>query len=176
MPQDNTPFSFQLQAQQGRARAGIFRTPHGDIQTPIFAPVGTQATVKSLTPAHLYELDASLILANTYHLFLRPGDDLVAEMGGLHRFMNWSRPILTDSGGFQVFSLTDNRKIDDDGVTFKSHIDGSHAALHARKVDRTSRKTWAPISSWLLTNALRLTTGITARLPCSAPMPGQNAA
>ena len=97
MPQDNTPFSFHLQAQQGRARTGVFHTSHGDIQTPIFAPVGTQATVKSLTPAHLYELDASLILANTYHLFLRPGDDLVAEMGGLHRFMSWSRPILTIS-------------------------------------------------------------------------------
>jgi queuine tRNA-ribosyltransferase len=133
VPQDNTPFSFQLLAQQDRARAGIFRTPHGEIQTPIFAPVGTQATVKSLTPAHLYELDASLILANTYHLFLRPGDDLVAEMGGLHRFMGWSRPILTDSGGFQVFSLTDNRKIDDDGVTFKSHIDGSQQRLTPEK-------------------------------------------
>ncbi|MDY6873614.1 MAG: tRNA guanosine(34) transglycosylase Tgt, partial [Chloroflexota bacterium] len=91
----------------------------------IFAPVGTQATVKSLTQRHLYELDAKLILANTYHLYLRPGDDLIAEMGGLHSFMNWDRPILTDSGGFQVFSLSDMRKVDEDGVDFKSHIDGS---------------------------------------------------
>jgi queuine tRNA-ribosyltransferase len=119
------PFSFELQAQEGRARAGIFHTPHGDLLTPVFAPVGTQATVKAVTPAQLEELGASLVLANTYHLYLRPGDELVAEMGGLHRFMNWPHPILTDSGGFQVFSLADSRKVDADGVTFKSHIDGS---------------------------------------------------
>lgn len=118
-------FSFELLATDEGARAGIFHTPHGDIETPIFAPVGTQATVKSLTQAHLLELGASLVLSNTYHLYLRPGDDLVAEMGGLHSFMNWQRPILTDSGGFQVFSLPEFRKIDEDGVTFKSHIDGS---------------------------------------------------
>jgi queuine tRNA-ribosyltransferase len=118
-------FSFEVIARQGRARAGILHTPHGDIPTPIFAPVGTQATVKSLTPAQLYELDAKLILSNTYHLYLRPGDELVASLGGLHRFMSWDRPILTDSGGFQVFSLNEMRKVDDDGVTFKSHIDGS---------------------------------------------------
>jgi len=121
----STLFSFELQAQQGRARAGVFHTPHGDIQTPVFAPVGTQATVKSLTPAHLHEIRASLILSNTYHLYLRPGDEVVAEMGGLHEFMHWPNPILTDSGGFQVFSLSGTRKIDEDGVTFKSHIDGS---------------------------------------------------
>ena len=118
-------FTFDLIAQDGNARAGIFHTPHGDIPTPIFAPVGTQATVKSLTQRHLDELDARLILANTYHLYLRPGEDLVAEMGGLHGFMNWKRPILTDLGGFQVFSLSEMNKIDEDGVTFKSHIDGS---------------------------------------------------
>jgi queuine tRNA-ribosyltransferase len=118
-------FEYDLQAQDGRARAGVFHTPHGDIPTPIFAPVGTQATVKSLTQRHLHELDAKLILANTYHLYLRPGDNLIAEMGGLHSFMNWDRPILTDSGGFQVFSLSDTRKVDEDGVDFKSHIDGS---------------------------------------------------
>jgi queuine tRNA-ribosyltransferase len=121
----STPFSFQLQARQGRARAGVFNTPHGEIQTPIFAPVGTQATVKAITPDQLSELGASLVLANTYHLYLRPGDQLVKEMGGLHHFMNWNNPILTDSGGFQVFSLASSRVIDDDGVTFKSHIDGS---------------------------------------------------
>jgi queuine tRNA-ribosyltransferase len=118
-------FTFELLARQGRARAGIFHTPHGDIPTPIFAPVGTQASVKAITPAQLHELEASLVLSNTYHLYLRPGDELVAEMGGLHQFMNWQRPILTDSGGFQVFSMAEAREIDDDGVTFKSYIDGS---------------------------------------------------
>ncbi len=120
-----SPFDFTLAAQDGRARAGSFSTPHGELLTPVFAPVGTAATVKALTPAQLAEMDATLVLANTYHLYLRPGDELVAEMGGLHRFMNWPHPILTDSGGFQVFSLGENGKIDDDGVTFKSHIDGS---------------------------------------------------
>jgi queuine tRNA-ribosyltransferase len=126
-------FSFNLIAQDGPARAAIFNTPHGSISTPIFAPVGTQATVKAVTPAQLEEINASLVLANTYHLYLRPGEDLVAEMGGLHHFMNWKRPILTDSGGFQVFSLADMRKIDEDGVTFKSHIDGSMHRLTPEK-------------------------------------------
>jgi queuine tRNA-ribosyltransferase len=121
----SAPFTFELLARQGRARVGVFHTPHGDLQTPVFAPVGTQASVKAVTPAQLDEIGANLVLANTYHLYLRPGDDLVAEMGGLHRFMDWPRPILTDSGGYQVFSLAENRKIDADGVTFKSHIDGS---------------------------------------------------
>jgi queuine tRNA-ribosyltransferase len=118
-------FHYSLIAQEGEARAGTYHTPHGPIPTPIFAPVGTQATVKAVTPAQLEELGASLILSNTYHLYLRPGADLVAEFGGLHNFMNWPHPILTDSGGFQVFSLADMRKIDEDGATFKSHIDGS---------------------------------------------------
>ena len=122
---NNSAFSFELLAQDGSARTGIFHTPHGDIPTPIFAPVGTQAAVKALTPAQVEAAGASLILANTYHLFLRPGSELVAEMGGLHQFMQWQQPILTDSGGFQVFSLAQTRKVDDDGVTFKSHIDGS---------------------------------------------------
>ena len=118
-------FEFDVLATQGCARAGLFHTPHGDLPTPVFAPVGTQATVKTLTPSQLDELGASLVLANTYHLYLRPGDDLVREMGGLHEFMHWPYPLLTDSGGYQVFSLAKTRKIDDDGVTFKSHIDGS---------------------------------------------------
>lgn len=118
-------FTFEIQAKDGRARAGVFHTPHGDIYTPVFAPVGTQAAVKAVTPQNLEEINTSLILANTYHLYLRPGDELIAEMGGLHEFMNWSLPILTDSGGFQVFSLGDNNWIDNDGVTFKSHLDGS---------------------------------------------------
>jgi queuine tRNA-ribosyltransferase len=117
-------FEFGIIARQGCARAGYFHTPHGDLLTPVFAPVGTQAVVKTLTPAQLSELGASLVLANTYHLYLRPGDELVAEMGGLHTFMHWLRPLLTDSGGYQVFSLTQTRKVDKDGVTFKSHIDG----------------------------------------------------
>ena len=119
------PFTFEIQAQAGRARAGFFHTPHGIIPTPVFAPVGTQATVKAVTPAQLHELGVNLILSNTYHLYLRPGDERIAALGGLHRFMNWNKPLLTDSGGFQVFSLTGIRKIDQDGVTFKSHIDGS---------------------------------------------------
>ena len=118
-------FSYVITTRAGRARAGVFHTPHGDLETPVFAPVGTQATVKTLTPAQLDELGASLILSNTYHLYLRPGDDLVRELGGLHEFMQWPGPLLTDSGGFQVFSLAQTRKIDDNGVTFKSHIDGS---------------------------------------------------
>jgi queuine tRNA-ribosyltransferase len=127
IPQQQPPgcFSFELQAHHDRARAGLFHTPHGDLLTPVFAPVGTQATVKALTPAQLEEIGASLVLANTYHLYLRPGDELIAEMDGLHAFMHWPGPILTDSGGFQVFSLGESRTIDEDGVTFKSHIDGS---------------------------------------------------
>jgi queuine tRNA-ribosyltransferase len=118
-------FEFQITAKNKRARTGVFTTPHGDLLTPVFAPVGTQATVKTLTPEHLKDINATLVLSNTYHLYLRPGDELVRDMGGLHQFMQWPRPMLTDSGGFQVFSLSQTRKIDDDGVTFKSHIDGS---------------------------------------------------
>jgi len=126
-------FKFQLQARDGRARAGLFSTPHGNILTPVFAPVGTQGTVKSITPAQLHEIRANLVLANTYHLYLRPGDDLIAEIGGLHNFMQWQNPILTDSGGFQVFSLGGINQIDDEGVTFKSHIDGSTHRLSPEK-------------------------------------------
>jgi queuine tRNA-ribosyltransferase len=138
-------FWYELIAQQGQARAGIFHTPHGDIPTPIFAPVGTQATVKAITPAQLHEMAASLILSNTYHLYLRPGADLVAEMGGLHKFMNWPNPILTDSGGFQVFSLAQIRKVDDDGVTFKSHIDGSTHRFTPEKSMEIQQKLGADI-------------------------------
>jgi len=118
-------FKFNITARNNRARTGIFTTPHGNLITPVFAPVGTQATVKTLTPAQVKELGATLVLSNTYHLYLRPGDDVVAGLGGLHRFMRWPHPMLTDSGGFQVFSLAQTRQIDDEGVTFKSHIDGS---------------------------------------------------
>lgn len=120
-------FEYELihEDKETGARAGIFHTPHGDIETPVFMPVGTQATVKTMTPEELKECDAQIILSNTYHLYLRPGHELVREAGGLHGFMNWDRPILTDSGGFQVFSLGDLRKIKEEGVEFRSHIDGS---------------------------------------------------
>ncbi|KKM09222.1 queuine tRNA-ribosyltransferase [Clostridiales bacterium PH28_bin88] len=107
------------------ARAGVLTTPHGFVPTPVFMPVGTLATVKTMTPEELVEVGARIILSNTYHLYLRPGHELIAEAGGLHRFMHWDGPVLTDSGGFQVFSLGDFRELSDDGVTFRSHIDGS---------------------------------------------------
>jgi len=110
---------------QTAARTAFFETPHGRLLTPVFAPVGTQATVKTLTPRDLNEIGATLVLSNTYHLYLRPGTKLVADFGGLHSFMGWPGPMLTDSGGFQVFSLAQMRKLDPDGVTFRSHIDGS---------------------------------------------------
>ena len=118
-------FEFKLLATENRARAGLLNTPHGRIHTPVFAPVGTQGSVKAVTPAQLLSVGTSLVLANTYHLFLRPGAEIVQDQGGLHNFMNWSGPILTDSGGFQVFSLSKKNDIDDEGVTFKSLIDGS---------------------------------------------------
>ena len=116
------------------ARRGVVHTPHGDIQTPIFMPVGTQATVKSMTPEELKENGAQIILSNTYHLYLRPGSKLVRKAGGLHNFMRWDRPILTDCGGFQVFSLSDLRTITEDGVEFKSHLDGSKHFFSPEKV------------------------------------------
>ncbi len=121
-------FTFELLQQDpaSSARLGRFHTPHGPIETPVFAPVGTQATVKAMRPRDLRELGATLILSNTYHLYLRPGDELIRDLGGLHQFMAWDGPILTDSGGFQVFSLSQTRKIDADGVTFQSHHDGSY--------------------------------------------------
>lgn len=117
--------SFTLLATDGCARAGSFSTAHGTFETPAFMPVGTQGTVKGVKPADLHELGAQIVLSNTYHLHLRPGDELIRDLGGLHRFMGWNRPILTDSGGFQVFSLASMRKLTDDGVEFRSHHDGS---------------------------------------------------
>lgn len=119
------PFSFSLEGTEDSARAGTFDTPHGPVRTPAFMPVGTQGTVKTLTPEEVDSIGASMILANTYHLFLRPGHDLVQDLGGLHEFMRWEGPILTDSGGFQVFSLARINRIQDEGVVFQSHIDGS---------------------------------------------------
>ena len=125
MSVDKFPFEIQAECPVTRARAGLLHTPHGIVETPVFMPVGTQATVKGLAPRELAgELDARILLANTYHLYLRPGADLIRRMGGLHRFMSWPRAILTDSGGFQVFSLSGLRKITDEGVVFRSHLDG----------------------------------------------------
>ncbi|WBW50647.1 tRNA guanosine(34) transglycosylase Tgt [Peptoniphilus equinus] len=120
-------FKFELlkTAKDSKARLGKITTPHGDIETPIFMPVGTRATVKTMTPHEVKDLGAQIILSNTYHLFLKPGMDIIEKAGGLHKFMQWDGPILTDSGGFQVFSLSDSRKITEEGVSFRSHIDGS---------------------------------------------------
>ena len=128
---DESPFAFRLQAQDSgtAARLGEWRTPHGVVETPAFMPVGTLGSVKGLTPDQLRQAGAQMVLANTYHLALRPGAEVVAELGGLHRFMNWDGPILTDSGGFQVFSLASLRKLDEESVVFRSHIDGSEFEL-----------------------------------------------
>lgn len=127
------PVKYKLVKTNGKVRAGVIETPHGTIETPVFMPVGTQATVKTMTPEEVVELGAEIILGNTYHLYLRPGDELINRFGGLHKFMNWKGPILTDSGGFQVFSLGDLRKIKEEGVYFRSHIDGSKHFISPEK-------------------------------------------
>lgn len=127
------PVTYELIKKTGNARAGIITTPHGTIETPVFMPVGTQGTVKGMTKEELVELGSEIILGNTYHLYLRPGDDLVARFGGLHEFSRWEKPILTDSGGFQVFSLGHLRKITEEGVAFSSHLDGSKRFLSPEK-------------------------------------------
>src|SRR5439155_20993462 len=121
--------SFQLRHRDGAARAGLLATPHGPVETPVFMPVGTQATVKGLTPRMVADAGAQIILGNTHHLALRPGDELIRDLGGLHKFMGWDRPVLTDSGGFQVFSLATQVKITDHGAKFRSHIDGTPLEL-----------------------------------------------
>mgnify|MGYP003767597125 CR=1 FL=1 len=127
--------SFELKhiCKQTGARHGVLHTPHGDVETPVFMPVGTQATVKGLSPEELQSMQAEIILSNTYHLWMRPGEELIERAGGLHKFMNWNSPILTDSGGFQVFSLSEARKIEEAGVHFRSHIDGSKHFLTPEK-------------------------------------------
>lgn len=127
------PIKYTLEAKDGNARAGVIETPHGKIETPVFMPVGTQATVKAMTKEELEVIHSQIILGNTYHLYLRPGDKLVNDFGGLHKFMNWDKPILTDSGGFQVFSLGELRKIKEEGVHFRSHLDGSKHFLSPEK-------------------------------------------
>lgn len=130
---------------QTQARYGVLHTPHGDIETPIFMPVGTLASVKFISPEELYEMNAGIILSNTYHLWLRPGEDIVNMAGGLHKFMNYDRPILTDSGGFQVFSLSDNRKINEEGVTFKNHLNGDTLFLSPERSIEIQNKLKADI-------------------------------
>src|SRR4051794_8796420 len=146
---DNNQFSFEVMASVdsgvGIARAGVLQTPHGTIETPVFMPVGTQASVKAVSPEELRGLGASIILGNTYHLYLRPGGETVEHFGGLHKFMNWDSALLTDSGGFQVFSLSHNRKLDDDGVTFKSHLDGSTHRFTPESVMRVEEQLGADI-------------------------------
>lgn len=132
--EDREIFEFTLEKQSGNARAGVLKTPHGEIKTPIFMPVGTVATVKTMSPDELKDINAQIILSNTYHCYLRPGHELIKKAGGLHGFMNWDRPILTDSGGFQVMSLAGLRKITEDGVKFQSHIDGSYHFFTPEKV------------------------------------------
>jgi queuine tRNA-ribosyltransferase len=131
-----TGFRFQVTHRDGAARRGELQTPHGAVQTPAFMPVGTRGAVKAVTPRQLEELDAEILLGNTYHLYLKPGDALIARCGGLHRFMAWGRPILTDSGGYQIFSLAPMRRIAEDGAEFRSHLDGStHLLTPERAAD-----------------------------------------
>lgn len=130
---------FDLKAQDGEARAGVLKTEHGEIQTPMFMPVGTRASVKSLWQEDLEELEAQIILGNTYHLFLKPGHELIEKLGGLHKFMSWDKPILTDSGGFQVFSLSDLNKVSEEGVEFRSHIDGAKKFISPEESMRIQR-------------------------------------
>ncbi|HMG18373.1 MAG TPA: tRNA guanosine(34) transglycosylase Tgt, partial [Gemmatimonadales bacterium] len=122
-------FDFWIDATSGAARSGSLTLPHGTVETPVFMPVGTQATVRTLSPADLKAVGAQIVLANTYHLHVRPGEDVIAQLGGLHKFMAWERPLLTDSGGFQVFSLEGFRRVDEEGVEFQSHVDGSRRKL-----------------------------------------------
>src|SRR5215468_596211 len=126
-------FDFRVTHTDGRARRGVMTTAHGDVETPAFMPVGTQGAVKGVTHRDLTALGAQMLLSNTYHLYLRPGDDLIARRGGLHRFIGWTRPILTDSGGYQVFSLSARRSVDEQGAHFRSHLDGSAHSLTPEK-------------------------------------------
>jgi queuine tRNA-ribosyltransferase len=130
---DAVKYELIKKSSESKARLGKLYTPHGEIETPIFMPVGTQATVKTMTPEELYDIGAQIILSNTYHLYMRPGEELIKKAGGLHEFMHWKKPILTDSGGFQVFSLSKLRDITEEGVTFRSHIDGSKHFISPEK-------------------------------------------
>jgi queuine tRNA-ribosyltransferase len=176
---------FEIVATCGPARAGILRTAHGLVETPIFMPVGTQATVKSLSSGDLEALGAPIILGNTYHLAMRPGHELIARMGGLHKFMSWPRAILTDSGGFQVFSQSGRRTIDEDGVTFQSHVDGSaqrltpesamsiQAALGSDVAMAFDECPPSDADGDVVRKAMERTTRWARRCLAAAPLPGQ---
>jgi queuine tRNA-ribosyltransferase len=153
-----TNFSFEIAARDGAARAGTIRMPRGEIRTPAFMPVGTAATVKAMYPQQVRDLGADVVLGNTYHLMLRPGAERIAELGGLHKFMNWPHPILTDSGGFQVMSLAQLRKLDENGVTFQSHIDGSRHVLTPERSMEIQQ---------LLGSDIQMQFDECVRLPCS---------
>jgi queuine tRNA-ribosyltransferase len=140
---------FRVLQTDGKARLGRLETPHGQVETPVFMAVGTQATVKGLTPLQLEEIGVPILLGNTYHLALRPGDELIAEMGGLHRFMGWNRPILTDSGGYQVYSLAASRRIDDRAAVFRSHIDGALLELSPERAVRIQENLGSDIAMCL---------------------------
>ena len=139
-------FDFEIHATSGRARVGTLTLPHGTVQTPVFMPVGTQGTVRTLSPADLKAVGVEMLLANTYHLHVRPGEDVVAQLGGLHKFMSWDRPLLTDSGGFQVFSLEGFRRVNDEGVEFQSHVDGGRRLLTPEKAVEIQWKLGADIA------------------------------
>ena len=139
-------FEFRVDATSGAARAGTLTLPHGTVATPVFMPVGTQATVRTLSPADLQAVGAQIILANTYHLHVRPGEDVIEQLGGLHKFMAWDRPLLTDSGGFQVFSLEGFRRVDEAGVEFQSHVDGSRRMLTPERAIEIQAKLGADIA------------------------------
>jgi queuine tRNA-ribosyltransferase len=139
-------FDFWIDATSGAARSGSLKLPHGTVETPVFMPVGTQATVRTLSPADLKAVGAQIVLANTYHLHVRPGEDVIAQLGGLHKFMAWERPLLTDSGGFQVFSLEGFRQVDEDGVEFQSHIDGARRKLTPERAVDIQAKLGADIA------------------------------
>jgi queuine tRNA-ribosyltransferase len=138
-------FEFQLAHTDGAARAGSLRLPHGTVETPAFMPVGTQATVKTVSRDELLDIGAGIVLANTYHLYLRPGHELIRDLGGIHRFMNWPRPVLTDSGGFQVFSLGETRTLTEEGVVFQSHVDGSRHLFTPERVMEIQRAIGADV-------------------------------
>ena len=139
-------FDFWIDATSGAARSGSLKLPHGTVETPVFMPVGTQATVRTLSPGDLKAVGAQIVLANTYHLHVRPGEDVIAQLGGLHKFMAWERPLLTDSGGFQVFSLEGFRQVDEDGVEFQSHIDGGRRKLTPERAVEIQAKLGADIA------------------------------
>src|SRR2546429_9021189 len=139
-------FDFTIDATSGAARAGSLTLPHGTVETPVFMPVGTQGTVRALSPTDLRAAGATLVLANAYHLHVRPGEQVVAKLGGLHRFMGWARPLLTDSGGFQVFSLEGFRRVDDDGVEFQSHVDGGRRRLTPERATEIRWTLWPAIA------------------------------